>query len=202
MKKTLQVITTFSLIMAFSATIIYYKLSLQKAGQDCRTKSRELSRKISILENQISEKEQGEINTENWKIYTDKKIGIKFKYPENFLAKEESSLERISIKSTEEGVEVPYLQIQFISNTIDYLIEDSISRIAKPDRYNDVIEKDIVVNGLDGKMIGNSGQKDTESVNYREIFVKISEDRVMFVKTISIDDLTLAIFLKNIEFDR
>ncbi len=137
--------------------------------------------------------------TNNLLNFRDKYFGFEFDYPDSFTVNKSEVYDRITLNPTEEGVEVPFLEIHILSGDKKTLINDSLSRIADPEKYKNIIDKNISVGSLEGRMIGNSGYKDTVDSNYREIFVEMSKGKIIFIKSIELTDKDLDTILSSFQ---
>ena len=201
MKKPIQVPMFLIFGLTLFLVVAFYQITLQRMKQAYQLESEELKQKVVLLEKQISDNKQKEDAIKDWKSYENEELGIWFKYPNSFSANKSSFYKRISLNPTKLGLEIPFLEMKFVAEDSASLINDSLSRLANPEKYRDVIDKNILIDGINGRMIGNSGSKNIENLVYREIFVSISKNKVLYIRSVSLDDEILNTLLSTIKFE-
>ncbi|MDP1884801.1 MAG: hypothetical protein Q8L10_05590 [Candidatus Moranbacteria bacterium] len=198
MRKPMQILIIIIFGLLFLFVIVFYQSTLQKTKQDYQLKVDNLNQEIVLLKKQILDNKQKEDITKSWKNYQDEELGINFKYPENFSLTKSNSYKRITLNPSEVGLEIPFIEIKIVSENIDSLLNNSASRLMNKSVKNP-FSKDVIISGLQGKMIGNSGSKNTEISEYREVFVKISPNRILTIKSVSFNETILDAFLSSIQ---
>lgn len=143
---------------------------------------------------QISEKSE----TNTLLNFRDK--NFEFDYPNYFTVIKAEIYNRVTLTPTEDGLEIPFLQIHILSEDKESLINNSLSRIANSERYRNIVDKNILVGNLDGRMIGNSGYKDTVPSEFREIYVEIKQSKVLFINSVDLPIEDLNIILSSFKF--
>lgn len=151
---------------------------------------------------QIHENNKVETKTASWKTYRNEKYGFEVKYPNNYETIDQlNDGGQLNIKPVGES-EFPLLSIEFIYNQDkNFLENDSLQRLSDVNKYRKVIDEQVKVGGFEGRMIGNSGEKDTEENFYREVFIDLKE-KILFIRSGSFDDKIFNQILSTFKFTK
>jgi len=142
------------------------------------------------------------VDTTDWKSYQNDEYRFEFKYPESLEFVNYGSIEDrlLGISLNLKGHETPFMNFEVLNKTSASIIVDAERRLTDSKIFNKVVHKSYSLDGINGKIIGNSNQIGFEEKVYREIIISLSNEKSLLITSVDFEQSFIDQILSTFKF--
>jgi hypothetical protein len=139
----------------------------------------------------------------DWKKYENFEYGFELRYPEGLEFYNYGSVgtRLLGVSFTEINSEIPSIHVEILNEEYSEKLSDSRQRLTDSNKYIGITDMQYSLGGvIIGRIIGNEGERGSESNMYREIIMPLENKGVLFITSVGFEETLLNQILSTFKF--